>query len=99
MADVDTVDSRFTVDAAFFFLMLRRPPRSTLFPSTTLFRSLQATNTDNAAHVITTAFTVDLHNVNEAPTALSVTPAAVNENLAGATVASLIGRAPGRERV
>ena len=23
----------------FFFLMLRRPPRSTLFPSTTLFRS------------------------------------------------------------
>src|SRR5256885_5689858 len=26
----------------FFFLMIRRPPRSTLFPSTTLFRSLQA---------------------------------------------------------
>src|SRR5688572_31372149 len=25
----------------FFFLMLRRPPRSTLFPYTTLFRSLQ----------------------------------------------------------
>src|SRR5260221_10441406 len=25
--------------AASFFLMLRRPPRSTLFPSTTLFRS------------------------------------------------------------
>src|SRR5438067_12569382 len=25
---------------AFFFLMLRRPPRSTLFPNTTLFRSL-----------------------------------------------------------
>src|SRR3712207_8278547 len=24
----------------FFFLMIRRPPRSTLFPSTTLFRSL-----------------------------------------------------------
>src|ERR1043166_9280616 len=24
---------------AFFFLMMRRPPRSTLFPSTTLFRS------------------------------------------------------------
>src|SRR5690242_20847945 len=32
----------------FFFLMIRRPPRSTLFPYTTLFRSLaapqQATN-------------------------------------------------------
>src|SRR5207248_3876107 len=26
--------------ARFFFLMLRRPPRSTLFPYTTLFRSL-----------------------------------------------------------
>src|SRR5258708_35830157 len=27
---------------AFFFLMIRRPPRSTLFPYTTLFRSLAA---------------------------------------------------------
>src|SRR3712207_9168867 len=26
----------------FFFLMIRRPPRSTLFPYTTLFRSLYA---------------------------------------------------------
>src|SRR3712207_6976768 len=26
----------------FFFLMIRRPPRSTLFPYTTLFRSQQA---------------------------------------------------------
>src|SRR2546422_2427717 len=26
--------------AIFFFLMIRRPPRSTLFPYTTLFRSL-----------------------------------------------------------
>ena len=25
----------------FFFLMIRRPPRSTLFPYTTLFRSVQ----------------------------------------------------------
>src|SRR6266849_8990645 len=29
-----TISSRF-----FFFLMIRRPPRSTLFPYTTLFRS------------------------------------------------------------
>src|SRR5258708_9302546 len=28
----------------FFFLMIRRPPRSTLFPYTTLFRSLDAIN-------------------------------------------------------
>src|SRR2546422_1100318 len=27
----------------FFFLMIRRPPRSTLFPYTTLFRSIGAT--------------------------------------------------------
>src|SRR5256885_3394649 len=27
-------------DVIFFFLMIRRPPRSTLFPYTTLFRSL-----------------------------------------------------------
>src|SRR3712207_9563390 len=29
----------------FFFLMIRRPPRSTLFPYTTLFRSAQLTAT------------------------------------------------------
>src|SRR5260370_35516691 len=29
---------------AFFFLMIRRPPRSTLFPYTTLFRSQAAAN-------------------------------------------------------
>src|SRR3712207_7171512 len=27
----------------FFFLMIRRPPRSTLFPYTTLFRSIRST--------------------------------------------------------
>src|SRR2546427_13175451 len=30
----------------FFFLMIRRPPRSTLFPYTTLFRSLAAEQRD-----------------------------------------------------
>src|SRR3712207_7633094 len=29
----------FSVSCIFFFLMIRRPPRSTLFPYTTLFRS------------------------------------------------------------
>src|SRR3712207_9166135 len=28
------------ISISFFFLMIRRPPRSTLFPYTTLFRSL-----------------------------------------------------------
>src|SRR5438876_10968296 len=31
--------SAWTVTCAFFFLTIRRPPRSTLFPYTTLFRS------------------------------------------------------------
>src|SRR2546429_3555810 len=30
----------FAIFSFFFFLMIRRPPRSTLFPYTTLFRSL-----------------------------------------------------------
>src|SRR2546422_6426719 len=29
----------YSLNAFFFFLMIRRPPRSTLFPYTTLFRS------------------------------------------------------------
>src|SRR5690606_42122918 len=32
------------VHLLFFFLMVRRPPRSTLFPYTTLFRSLMGSN-------------------------------------------------------
>src|SRR3712207_8024818 len=34
--------SRPLYDSSFFFLMIRRPPRSTLFPYTTLFRSTSA---------------------------------------------------------
>src|SRR5690348_17701566 len=33
-----------TASSFFFFLMIRRPPRSTLFPYTTLFRSLSVQN-------------------------------------------------------
>src|SRR5256885_16421697 len=32
--------ARYQLFLFFFFLMIRRPPRSTLFPYTTLFRSL-----------------------------------------------------------
>src|SRR3712207_9147132 len=32
---------RLRSEATVFFLMIRRPPRSTLFPYTTLFRSVQ----------------------------------------------------------
>src|SRR5205085_10287561 len=35
--------SALLLNISFFFLMIRRPPRSTLFPYTTLFRSTRAT--------------------------------------------------------
>src|SRR5438874_8244377 len=34
----------------FFFLMIRRPPRSTLFPYTTLFRSLHCIQMDTSVN-------------------------------------------------
>src|SRR5256885_9120464 len=37
---------------SFFFLMIRRPPRSTLFPYTTLFRSICKTQDDVCARRI-----------------------------------------------
>src|SRR4051812_50073337 len=41
---------------AFFFLMIRRPPRSTLFPYTTLFRSVRTQNAGKhaARHLLRT---------------------------------------------
>src|SRR5690242_21099379 len=36
----------YSFDCYFFFLMIRRPPRSTLFPYTTLFRSIHSTTMD-----------------------------------------------------
>src|SRR5690348_17712067 len=41
----------------FFFLMIPRPPRSTLFPYTTLFRSISQKHYFNPSHVKTTAVT------------------------------------------
>src|SRR5437764_12516216 len=44
--------SMYSYFASFFFLMIRRPPRSTLFPYTTLFRStvkLSKYNVDDVA--------------------------------------------------
>src|SRR5256885_13315035 len=42
----------------FFFLMIRRPPRSTLFPYTTLFRS-RAAAADDAEHLARLDLQVD----------------------------------------
>src|SRR5256885_12534728 len=38
-----------TVSSFFFFLMIRRPPRSTLFPYTTLFRSMRGDERNDQA--------------------------------------------------
>src|SRR5215469_17567110 len=38
----------FSPVSFFFFLMIRRPPRSTLFPYTTLFRSVRRVGGDGA---------------------------------------------------
>src|SRR5256884_6032054 len=42
---VFTHKARYDISFYFFFLMIRRPPRSTLFPYTTLFRSLLRSKT------------------------------------------------------
>ena len=42
----------FMVPSTFFFLMIRRPPRSTLFPYTTLFRSKVLVNDVSANLVV-----------------------------------------------
>src|SRR3984893_11295816 len=41
---------RYLLSFFLFFLMIRRPPRSTLFPYTTLFRSQADVHSDDAAH-------------------------------------------------
>src|SRR3712207_9317327 len=43
-----------------FFLMVRRPPRSTLFPYTTLFRSRTITLSKIILCVLTISITIDL---------------------------------------
>src|SRR5437879_7130323 len=45
----------------FFFLMIRRPPRSTLFPYTTLFRSVRVFERNCRHHRAEDFFLHDLH--------------------------------------
>src|SRR5205807_10428727 len=42
LTSTSTSASSLIFASLFFFLLIRRPPRSTLFPYTTLFRSLEA---------------------------------------------------------
>src|SRR5258705_488039 len=53
---VETVTIRVTgTNVSFFFLMIRRPPRSTLFPYTTLFRSTVVAGTATATGTLTSS--------------------------------------------
>src|SRR3712207_7098969 len=55
---------------AFFFLMIRRPPRSTLFPYTTLFRSLGDPPDVRRAHARAVRVRRDVeHRRDDAPAA------------------------------
>src|SRR2546428_13462220 len=46
-------DKSWSSESSFFFLMIRRPPRSTLFPYTTLFRSIAPGDAVDRPPVIT----------------------------------------------
>src|SRR3712207_9442135 len=51
----------------FFFLMIRRPPRSTLFPYTTLFRSIQYLLRGLYSHNGLLYFHTELRNKSNVP--------------------------------
>src|SRR3712207_8041921 len=56
----------------FFFLMIRRPPRSTLFPYTTLFRSADESHGDREQHAHGDAAAEPLHRGAEEEAELRV---------------------------
>src|SRR3712207_8533721 len=56
----------------FLFLMIRLPPRSTLFPYTTLCRSDCTTDTPAHQKVTTTLLDLGLHTMCEKPLALTI---------------------------
>src|SRR2546430_9784353 len=62
------VKSRYTLAVIFFFLMIRRPPRSTLFPYTTLFRSILLVALAGEQHHV--AGTRDLDGLRDGRTAI-----------------------------
>src|SRR2546422_2536154 len=77
--------------------MIRRPPRSTLFPYTTLFRSCTLTPTSSGSKTLTATYGGDAnfagstsvgvsHTVNAAATTTAITGQAPNPSVVGQTV-------------
>src|SRR2546429_9833258 len=71
----------------FFFLMIRRPPRSTLFPYTTLFRSHHALRED--AHLNHLHWTTTRRPAPQTLTAFAMDHRSQFEQMAGVAGASL----------
>src|SRR5258707_4527139 len=63
----------------FFFLMIRRPPRSTLFPYTTLFRSLGAPEHPDAGCLADGHGEQDLHGPGDRVGGVAVAAALAGE--------------------
>src|SRR3712207_7934322 len=74
----------------FFFLMIRRPPRSTLFPYTTLFRSPRYVNAQNTLKALLDHGAIPIINENDT---VSVEELQFGDNdTLAALVAALVGR-------
>src|SRR5206468_5263047 len=77
----------------FFFLILRRPPRSTLFPYTTLFRSHRVTNPHWIYPGEVLLMPVDALDV-DGPTIASPAPAPVPASVVPAAVGAPVDATP-----
>src|SRR5256885_5125 len=73
-----------------FFLMIRRPPRSTLFPYTTLFRSVETLALGTYTDTFT--YTAEDGHGNQASTTLKIT-VTVDPEQVSAVADTKIGRA------
>src|SRR5256884_5858485 len=78
----------------FFFLMIRRPPRSTLFPYTTLFRSPEKGRLEPAAHGALPGYLLQVGSVfrKERVAAVSLHAAEIDGGGHGADRAGLFAR-------
>src|SRR5256886_13731457 len=79
----------------FFFLMIRRPPRSTLFPYTTLFRS-RAHNLLIATAAVLAGGWIALASVQTPKVLAFAALAAVGIGMAGYACNDILGQAAGR---
>ncbi|WP_460451298.1 DUF4214 domain-containing protein [Alsobacter sp. SYSU BS001988] len=90
LADDGSVDGRFVVDPAAKSIQLASGVALDYEQPGDLSLRLKATNVADPGQTITQAFTIALKDVNEAPTALTITASVVDENTAGAKLADFV---------